>query len=114
MPVSVTRYTDLNDSSSMEKIELPNLSMHIQYFALANFQNRSLFLSGGRDNQFTPSDRVYAFDLRCEMWHDEPVPRLNEARCGHSSSSLGSNIYVFCGNGVSNKTLNSIERLDIG
>jgi len=52
------------DVATFEKFELPVLPHDISYFALANFHDKCIFLTGGRDSSWEQLDKVYAFDLQ--------------------------------------------------
>jgi len=62
--VKVTQYAEPMDVATFEKFELPVLPHDISYFALANFHDKCIFLTGGRDSSWEQLDKVYAFDLQ--------------------------------------------------
>ena len=73
---------------------------------------KSIVLTGG----FNPE--IGEHIDKCEILDSgkwKPLPDLNQARGGHSSSAFNNHsVYVFCGGSYLHKELNPIERWAIG
>lgn len=98
-------------------------------FHAANFENSSIYLSGGSTTEAKVDQSngkstkttvtlatVYRYDLNQNRW--ETAPRLNESRKLHSSCTKGGSLYVFAGQkgkdcGRGRRFVRSIEQLRV-
>ena len=69
----------------------------------------SLLLTGGKKGRAL--DQCWLYDLATKQW--ETMPPLITAQYYHRSVSLGDCVYVFGGEGNSDKALSSVECLDV-
>ena len=77
-------------------------------FATTNFQNVSIYVTGGYRSETDSKRSVAVLDIAEERWSEGPT--LNEERENHSSCYLNQQVYVFGGDCNSG----SIESLRIG
>ena len=63
-------------------------------FSITNFNNMSIFLTGGRSNGGVLNS-VSSYSIAENEWREEP--ELKHARISHSSCSHGEYVYVFAG-----------------
>ena len=89
---------------SMKNTKVQTLENPINFFALANYEDSVIFLSGGSAVGLKVHRDVYALDLTTLSWRT--MPRMMQGRYNHSSMTLGEQLYVFCGD-----CRNSIEVL---
>ena len=61
-------------------------------FALANFKNELIILSGG-----SMAGETFAFEIARGVWSERKLPKLNFPRHKHESCTLGNRIYVISG-----------------
>ena len=83
---------------------LPSLNRKAYSFALANYKNQRIYLSGDKSDG---PDLVDYYDIKQQRWIE--APPLNHGRCNHSSASLGRYVFVFGGYG----SYGSIESLEV-
>lgn len=77
---------------------------------MCNYDDKSVFISGGIGLTERGSTHVYRFNVANESV--DQMPHMRDARQNHASCSLGDSIFVFCGFGNTTH-LNSIERLQV-
>ena len=71
-------------------------SDYLSDFCVCNMDNRFVILSGGQDYlHVNKSAKVHALETSSFKW--QPLPDLNVARSGHSSTCFRNTIYVVCG-----------------
>mmetsp|Transcript_26673 Transcript_26673/g.31316 ORF Transcript_26673/g.31316 Transcript_26673/m.31316 type:complete len:189 (-) Transcript_26673:267-833(-) len=112
-PVRVFKYTYPQEPALMRKTELQPLPQgeKLVNFSVTSMENSKIILTGGLKSG-TYQSKVYVFDLEAERWlEQEPLPDLREARCAHSSCSVGKVIYV-CGGEGDGGYLSTAEVLD--
>ena len=87
---------------------LSPLDRKLDYFAIANYKNKLIFLSGGFGSEYVPLHHynVYVYNIACDYW--VLAPRMNRGRMSHSSCTLGEHVYAFAGENES-----SIESLHV-
>ena len=78
-------------------------------FSITNFNNMSIFLTGGRSNGGVLNS-VSSYSIAENEWREEP--ELKHARISHSSCSHGEYVYVFAG--TSRHEVSSVESLKVG
>ena len=83
---------------------LPQLDRMAHCFAVANYFNLRVYLTGG---QWEAGQKVDYYDMRGKRWIE--APPLNHERFLHASVCLGKHLYVFAGNWQG-----SVESLEIG
>ena len=83
----------------------------INQFAVANYKNKRIYLSGGRFS-YGEVNHVHYLDMRSKLWVQ--APPLNQARHCHVSICLGRCVYILAGGGNDELRNGSIERLCVG
>lgn len=73
------------DTNEIVATSLPSLCRTNRQFAVTNFQNKQVFVSGGF-NAGIPQSDVFIFDIELEQW--ERSTPMNHARCDHASCTL--------------------------
>ena len=62
------------------------------FFALANFKNELIVMSGG-----STAGETFAFEIARGVWSKRKLPKLNFPRHMHESCTLGNRVYVMMG-----------------
>ena len=80
--------------------------------ALAQFDFTHIFVSDGCNSRDYRAklDSVDYYNIAEDSWHG--APKLNTARFGHSSCSVGRFIFVIGGEGSDGRLVTSVERID--
>ena len=94
---------------SFETIGKQRLSIWEKYISVCNFKDKYIFVSGGRVEYETVSNKVHVYELKTEKWFRGPD--MNIRRIYHSSCALGNSIYVICGTNNEGESINTIESL---
>ena len=97
----------------MKVTQLPELGVDIKMFALANWRNKKIVLTGGEQSN-QASDKAYELDLLTGTWRMD-LPALNVPRKKHGSCRIGDKVYVLfgqCGDKVYDRE-SSIEYLEV-
>ena len=85
-------------------MDLPTINRKIDCgFALSNYKNEKVLISGGEVDNVYPINGTSIFDLNNLEW--SIGPDMISARTDHNSCVFGNSVFVFCGR-------NSIEALD--
>ena len=84
---------------------LPHLMRNGGHMALANYRNRRIYLSGGREGE--EGKGVFFFDLKLWQWSEAPI--LNISRKNHASTCNRKSVFVFGGESSDG----SIEQLQV-
>ena len=111
--VSVALYSNPTDSLLLSKSELAPLDKNVYWFAVTNYSDKALYLSGGRNDKGLTSKEVYVFNVDEGVWGDKREPDLNVGRIDHGVCVLGDRIYVVCGYAYGYGYLESMEMLDL-
>ena len=83
-------------------------------FAVASWQERYLYITGGLNESNRATGTFKEFDLETNALTTTELPQLNEPRASHSSQVLGHRkLYVFCGFSFRGGATNSVEILNI-
>ena len=73
-------------------------SEQLFHFALANYHNKLVILTGGRDGDRWRTKSAYALELATGIWKPkDTLPCMNIFRFDHSSCAIGDAIYVVAG-----------------
>ena len=90
-------------------IEKLHLTFSFKRASQTSMQAQFIFISEGynRDGQIV--NDVERYDSMRDRW--ESLPRLNVARCFHSSCTLGNTLYVLGGKDENRQLKNSFEKL---
>ena len=83
-----------------------------EYFCLANFLDKYVFVIGGYhdyDYEEFSLKNISRYEIANDRW--EKMPELTQARSKASACSLGGNIYVIGGQTEAHRAINSIEKL---
>ena len=88
--LSVTKYTDLQDSDTMEKIEtgaVPPTEKVTAGFSVACHRNEQILVTGGRNEEEYECQRtLWQYGIQKNKW--ERGPDLNRIRCAHASQAM--------------------------
>ena len=95
-PLSVTRYSNLltDDARNVTKQTLTPAMVSSKFFALANYKDSRVYVSGGVSNG-EAQRTVLVYNFAKNDW--TACPDMNLARRFHSSYFLKGKLYVFFG-----------------
>ena len=112
-PVEAYKYTSFDDPINTVKSILPTLpsSDNLESFSVCKLPNLTKVILSGGWSKGEKSAKVHVLDTSTKKWKMEPLPDLNIARNGHSSTCHEYVVYVACGWGGNGEYLNSVERL---
>ena len=114
-PIKVSRITNVRDKNKLRKVPLKSAGIGRLYFALANYRNASVFVTGGaaKDNtsKWIPQNSTAIYDIKKDIWTDGPP--FNVARNAHSSCLIGSKVFIFGGEDIDGSIINTIESFDV-
>ena len=101
-------------TKTVSQNELCDIGYDYMAFALANYHNSTVYITGGshKDDRGSYHDisKTLAFELRSCSFREGPC--LIQARYGHSSLVHGTNLYIF-GGYDSHQNLYSMEVLSL-
>ena len=83
--------------------------------SLVNFDDRYIFVSGGRNLSDTRDflKSLDRYDVTLDKWGEtKKQPTLKIGRMSHSSCALGDFVYVLAGYNLKNKVLDSMEKMN--
>ena len=91
----MTKYENLISNGPHRKTTLASLDSIRYRFALANYRDEAIYITGGSYSLLDNVSSVMRFNLRSNQW--EKAPSMNQARKCHSSCVLKKKVYVFGG-----------------
>ena len=92
----IVKYWNLFDGKSVKRTVIGSLGQKLENHSLTNLRKEKIFFSGGFQYAQDPAtDRVIAFDLK--KYKKKEMPRMNKARCNHSSLVHQEKLYVISG-----------------
>ena len=111
----MTRVANVRDKVKLRKVALKPANIGRLYFALANYKNEHVYVTGGaaKDNtaKWMPQNSTAIYNVKKDIWADGPS--FNVARNAHSSCIVGSKVYIFGGEDVDGSIINMIESYDV-
>ena len=110
-PLTAYKFDATAPAHISNKIKLASVSHRRSGFALANYQDSAIYITGGLVPCGGPTDSVLKFKLISNTFSE--VCSLNVARLDHSSTSVGNIVAVFGGRTRSTYLDASIEVLDV-
>ena len=81
----------------MKVEELESRDTDLNCFALANWCNALIIISGGNKRFSLELDEVLAFNVQTGKWSQSTFPSMNQPRSHHSSCAMKGKVYVFLG-----------------
>ena len=91
---------------------MPPLAQNVCQFDVAVHGRRDIYVSGGRDNSFKLSTKVFCFNIKSRSWTE--APQLNQGRFWHASLILADKMYVVGGRTGYETLTGTIEVLTLG